>query len=117
MVEINADAELPKTVKAIEKKGNVYTQKVEHEFIPPRCKEWKCFGHSITQGCSNWNKPKQVRVPKLSTSGSTVTKATEVEPLVTEVTTGTKLTPQKMDTATKGYTQKVATRDLESEYS
>lgn len=45
LVEVNASSNLPKTITVIDKQENVYVQEVEYEFVPPKCGEWKCFGH------------------------------------------------------------------------
>lgn len=52
LVEISANTVLPKTVKAIDKRGFIYNQEVEYEFVPPKCGECFCFGHTNLQ-CQN----------------------------------------------------------------
>jgi hypothetical protein len=47
LVEIKADAELPNEANITMYDGDSMVQKIEYEWIPPRCKSCKCFGHSV----------------------------------------------------------------------
>lgn len=63
-IEIQADFELPQILKIKGPGGREFAQKVEYEWIPPRCSHCKVFGHK-TDRCKKKN-IRKVWVPKIS---------------------------------------------------
>lgn len=59
LVEVSVEDELPSEIFLSLYNGEKVTQKVEYEWVPPKCNVCKCFGHRRDQ-CD----PKQAWVPK-----------------------------------------------------
>lgn len=49
LIEIQADADLPDTVRVKDTHGNLNTQELIYEDVPPRCMQCKCFSHKVEQ--------------------------------------------------------------------
>lgn len=59
LVEVSANDELPDEINLTLCNGENVIQKVEYEWVPPKCNLCKCFGHTREQ-CN----PKQTWIPK-----------------------------------------------------
>lgn len=59
LVEVFAADELPDEISLNLYNGEIITQKVEYEWVPPKCSICKCCGH-IREQCN----PKQMWIPK-----------------------------------------------------